>query len=760
MSDKSQYDIDFKDDAQFLQFVKDSVSDWFEWYAENIERGIEMRNFTYGDDGQWSESDKSEYAARAKSRLTLNVTRTIVRQLVGENMQNKPAAQIVPANSNIKSEQVELVDGLHRQICYDSNFDMVIRSSYKDALDVGYGAYCVKSYQDEKDKFNNQLRYELVPDCVLSFFDPSAESAYKTDGDVAGKIYPVKKRRLSKMYDDANLNAASFSLPSNDTLGAADKDSLVVCEIYYREYYKAKKIKVQDEIGNVYIYDSKKWRKELKRIKEHNDQIQEQADRAIEGGENVSGFDLIPIPQVIQRITAYDYKIHYALCTTEQVLERKELPIKKLPVVFVPGDVRKIGDREITQPFAMDARVPQQMVNYTYSCIADNIKRSVGTRILAEENSIENNRDQYVRPNESNLLTYQTDPETGQALAPSIINGPSYDPNLLSLNNQAKEDVQMAVGRYGDNAGDQTNAESGVAINARTMNGNLSAGVYPSNLAGAIGEGAKIMLEWMPHVYDTHREIKTMGPDGNTQFSQINVPTTQVDSSGEPAMKNTIDTKSVEVHASGGMSFTAQTMNAINFLMKFTSTDPNLKHITYDIIMKLASRMFDDGERIVSRLYSTGYIDPQIIKSENLAKLEAVNPSAAQQIDDMMRQMQEREMQSKEKQAEAQHLLALAQVAEKVGGMKAKRMEQALDVQKYVADYKKDIFDQALKTQADLAESLTDISESIVDGAKDGVYVPQVDAAQQQVGALLQDNVDFVDQLASTFNVNPAVGAQ
>ena len=82
----------------------------------------------------------------------------------------------------------------------------------------------------------------------------------------------------------------------------------------------------------------------------------------------------------------------------------------------------------------------------------------------------------------------------------------------------------VVTGIYDASLGSRSNEISGRAILARQREGDTGTFVYIDNWSRAIRHTGKILVDLIPHVYDTARTLRIVGEDGRTDVLEINRP--------------------------------------------------------------------------------------------------------------------------------------------------------------------------------------------------------------------------------------------
>jgi hypothetical protein len=91
----------------------------------------------------------------------------------------------------------------------------------------------------------------------------------------------------------------------------------------------------------------------------------------------------------------------------------------------------------------------------------------------------------------------------------------------------ASDDIKSIMGLYDASLGARSNETSGKAILARQREGDVSTFNYIDNLSRAIRHAGRVIVDLIPHVYNTERIIRVINEDGTNGKMPINQPTPQ-----------------------------------------------------------------------------------------------------------------------------------------------------------------------------------------------------------------------------------------
>jgi hypothetical protein len=86
--------------------------------------------------------------------------------------------------------------------------------------------------------------------------------------------------------------------------------------------------------------------------------------------------------------------------------------------------------------------------------------------------------------------------------------------NHIQGSQEALRDIQASLGMYQANLGAPSNETSGVAIESRKQQGEASTSHFQSHAAAAIAHVGRMILQMVPRLVDTRRQLRTLGIDG------------------------------------------------------------------------------------------------------------------------------------------------------------------------------------------------------------------------------------------------------
>ncbi len=161
----------------------------------------------------------------------------------------------------------------------------------------------------------------------------------------------------------------------------------------------------------------------------------------------------------------------------------------------------------------------------------------------------------------------------------------------------AADDMKAVTGLYDAALGAAGNETSGRAILMRQREGDTGAYVYMDNLARAIRQAGRILVDLIPRIYDTERTLRLLGEDGAQRFAAINRTVPGPDG---PVVLNDLAAGKYDVEVTTGPGFATRRMEAAETMMAFVRAVPAAGALIADLIAR--NMDWPGAEAIAERL--------------------------------------------------------------------------------------------------------------------------------------------------------------
>lgn len=480
--------------------------------AEKMNRATAKDDIKFAREGiQWPEKVAQQRELEGRPCLTINKMPAFIRQVVNDARQNKPAIKVHPADSGADPETAEVINGLIRNIEYTSNADTAYDTATECAVSGGFGYWRVTADYAYDDSFEMDLRIDRISNPFSVYGDPNSTAADSSDWDVAFVVDRLSKAEYEREYPDAE-KVDWDSTEWNDlksTEWFAD-ESVLVAEWWTREKVDRPILLCQD------MRDGKMLTLGKKEFEEDED-LRMMAETGI--------------IQVKQERIAKSCKVTQRIMSGAEILKTTEWKGKYIPIIPVYGDEFDIEGKRYFRSLIHNAIDAQRMVNYWRTTSTELVALAPKVPFVGPKGAFATDIDKWNTANTKSHPFIQYDGQQPPIRLP-LDSGPAAGALQEALN--ASDDMKAIIGLYDASLGARSNETSGVAINARQREGDVSTFHFIDNMARGIRHTGRVLIDLIPHFYNTERVIRVIGEDGSQEAKKVNTqqPVEQEDKKG------------------------------------------------------------------------------------------------------------------------------------------------------------------------------------------------------------------------------------
>lgn len=580
--------------------------------ADNREEMVEDLKFSALD--QWPEDVKKD--RKGRPMLVLDHTGQAVRRVLGDIRQSLPAIKIDPVDDGSDKDTAEVIEGLVRQIEYQSRAQSVYMQAAETQVKMGYGAWRIVTKYNEYDTFEQDIMIQPLKNPFSAYFDPAATEVTKRDGRFCIVTETISADQFEEQYGKRYKKSdfESTDSTSYEQLWFED-DKVRIAEYWVKKPIKRKLV----TLSNGSTVDAE-------------DLTEEDMMAYAEAG----------ITPVRDRVVD-SHEIRYYKITGCEILEESVWPGRWFPVVPVYGLEDTIEGRTDYRGVIRSAKDPQMLYNYWNSAAAETIALQPKAPYIVTAKQIGKHKKFWDQANESNLpyLPYEPDP---LAPAPQRQAPPSMQNGLLQQAQIASEDIKSATGIYDASLGAQGNETSGIAIQSRQQEAEIQNSVFLYNLAAAIEQTGAIILELIPQFYDTQRVVKIRGEDNSQDDILINNPIFTPDG---VKIENDLTRGKYDVRVSIGPSFKTRRAEAAASIVELARVFPQLVEVAGDLVAKnLDWPMADEIAARLEKLLPPGMVEKELTPEEQMAQQQQA--MLQQQLQQMTMMKESAEIENKQ----------------------------------------------------------------------------------------------------------------
>src|SRR5208282_6577690 len=412
----------------------------------------------------------------------------------------------------------------------------------------------------------------------------------------------------------------------------------------------------------------------------------------------------------------------------QEILERHEWAGTYIPVIPVYGDQTNIEGETIRQGLTDRMQDSQQMYNFLITMAAEAAALQPKAPWLVPEGAIDQRERDWGMANTKNLpyLVYRATDEMGKPLPPPQRSSPDVDvQGMLGQAALFQQDMRLVSGVPDPMAQMQTQDQSGRAILAKERVSATSTYHFSDNLSRALRYTGRVLLDAIPHYYDTQRTLMLLREDGSQYKTTVN----QAQPSTAPVMDmhgnviqpplpqppfNDLTTGKYDCVVDVGPSYASKRVEFVNSVMELTQSNPAMWQVAGDLLVK--NMDWPGAEDVADRLKVM--LPPQILAQEGQksqdpmvtalsSQLQQVQQQGQQQVQAMGAELQKVTMENQKLQTQV--------LQEKAGSAKMS-VQMAMkdnDIQQRQQEAAASLQEQVLKSHDVAAHTRIDQQEAI-----------------------------------------------
>jgi hypothetical protein len=460
---------------------------------------------------QWPSDVAKQRQDEGRPCLTINKMPAFIRQVVNDARQNKPSIKVHPADSGADPETAEVINGLIRNIEYTSNADVAYDTATECAVGNGFGYIRVGLDYAYDDSFDQDITINRVLNPFSVYGDPNSTAADSSDWDVAFVVDRLSNAQFKREYGEAAFDAVTNWADADAWDGAdwREGETVMVAEYWTREKVDREIVQLSD--GTVIGKDDLEADDELMAL-------------IAAGVVTIKGERIAKTCKVTQRFMS-----------GAEVLRTREWPGRFIPIIPVYGDEFDIGGKRYFRSLIHNAIDAQRMFNYWRTTGTELVALAPRTPYIGPKGAFASDIDKWNTANTKShpFLEYDVKGVDGAPQRQPLDSGVAAGALQEALN--ASDDMKSIIGLYDASLGARSNETSGKAIMARQREGDVSTFHFIDNMARAIRHTGRIIIDLIPHVYNTERIVRVIGEDGSQEAKPVNQQFPQVDpKTGQP----------------------------------------------------------------------------------------------------------------------------------------------------------------------------------------------------------------------------------
>lgn len=576
-----------KDKADILSEAKDRFKRAEKWEAKARELFEDDLKFVEGDSDngyQWPDEVRTARDEAFAPCLTINKTKQHCLDVMNDARQSRVAISIKPTSGEGTFESAQVLEGIVRYIEYQSRANTAYQHALSFAVRAGWGYVRVATDYAGDDTFDQEIFIRRVADPLTVYLDPDITEFDGSDARFAFVFTDMPHDEFKRAYPQYKDMQAP---PGNTTLGTSGgwvtKDKVRVAE-YFR---------CVPQTDRLVAYTD--------------------PETQVTTISQASKMDKVLLASVIDDLTTMVRntvltKVEHFMIVGDEIAEEKIWLGRYIPLARCIGEETVIDGVLDRKGLTRCLKDPQRMFNYNAAAFVQYGALQTKSPWVGAAESIEGFEDVWANANTQApaILTYNALDDSGKELPkPERIQPPTGAPVFYEGMNQAAEQMRMVSGQYQADMGAPSNERSGAAITARQRQGDNATFHYLDHQSSMIGFVGRIILDLIPHVWDTPRIAKLKAENGEEQEVKIdpNAPEhftrEQIDDEKYKMVLNPNLAK-YGVQAEVGPAYATKRQEAFAAYTQILAQNKDLTALIGDIAMRFAD--FPGAEEAAQRL--------------------------------------------------------------------------------------------------------------------------------------------------------------
>jgi hypothetical protein len=461
--------------------------------SQNRAEGLQDLKFAAGD--QWPAMIQTARELEHRPCLTINKTDAFVRQAVNNMREQRPRIQVHAVADGADKQKADVIAGLMRHIQVNSNADTAYDTAADFQVRMGWGYWRVASRYVREDSFDQELYVDRVRNPFTIYFDPSSTAPDGSDAEWCIISDRMTRKKFRRKYPKAQF--VDFK-----TLGAGDElmDWATDDEIRVAEYFKVEKT---PDVLCLLSTGKTEYKSQL---------TQSELDRL--------GVTIVQERESLRR------RIMWYKMTAKEILMEREWPGRWIPVIPVYGAEYELEGKVIRYGMVRGMQDPQRMYNFWRTSETEIVALAPKAPWIVAEGQLEGQEEVWNAANNKSFAYLQYKPvilDSGQPVPPPERQQPQAMPQAqVNAAIGASEDMKAVAGMFDPALGAAGQETSGVMVQRRQQQSDRSNFHFYDNLCRSIRHTGRIILDLIPHYYDTQRVIRIIGEDGVPDSVTIN----------------------------------------------------------------------------------------------------------------------------------------------------------------------------------------------------------------------------------------------
>lgn len=678
-----------KDKRKLLERIHERYRLMTEADQENRRWAIDDMKFMNVPGEQWELNMKQERGDRPCYEF--NKLRITGKRIINDMRISRPAAKVRGVEGGDK-ELADIQEGLGRNIWNTSDADTVIDYAAEFQVGAGMGAWRINTDYISDLSFDQDIIIEPIFNPLCLYPDNNSKDPMKRDAQDWIYTEMISKASFEAKWPKAE--AIDFEDSEfDDELDWRDEESVRIAEYWWKEPTDKEIWQLQD--GKI---------------------IDPESDEG----------QAIPPEMVVRTRVVKTNKIMMAIVSGDAVLEGPtEWAGTMFPFVMVFGEYMIIDGKVYWWGLPRFSKDAQRSYNVSRTSVTETIAMAPQAKFWATPEQAKGHTDKWAEAHRKNFpfLLYNADAKVPGP--PLRMGGADIPIALIEESRLASEELKAVTGIFSPDLGAGDQAKSGVQERERRAQGQVATFNFQDNMTKGIQRTWELILDLIPKIYDTERELRVLGSDGAEDYQRVN--TFVMDETGQPIKINDLSMGRYDVTISTGPNFSTQRQEASEIYMNMANVNPGIFAVAGDLIFKSLDLPYseDIAERLKAMLppeiqaliQEDGNQSPEVQQAMQQANqaMQMVEQQM-QAVQEMGTQIEQEKMEVDKGKMEIQKLIADLETAEaQFEAQVAKEIAQITqrDAKVQIREVQQEFSEATENLDSDKAQLSEQVSESI-----------------------------------------------
>lgn len=563
--------------------------DWEGRFRQSFISDVQFANGDSDNNWQW-DGDVLTSRAGAPS-MTINMT--LIHCLLVQNdiKKNPPAITVRPVGGGATAKSAGVYGGLIREIARASDATNIYLKASESLIQGGVGYWRVLAEYEDEEAFDRVqvLRIRSVRNPMGVAMDPDAKEPSGADARW-GMIFEDVKNELLKeeheKYKD-QIGASNAVLQTGADSSWQNEDHTRVAEWYDKETFQDQMLEfISDDGRPVTVYMS-----------EIPSELRQ---------------ELLKDTRTRQRPATRTKIVWYKIFGNKIVDYKETAGRKYIPIVRVVGQETIIDGNLDRKGMVRNLKDPQRNMNYWVSAGAMQVALQTNVPWVGPAKAFENIK----AWEDANVKRYaylpynHKDDQDDPIPAPTRPAPPVMAQAYISGIQIASQQFKDISGQHEATQGANGNERTGVAIDARKVQGETSTYHWPSALAAGVAHTGRIILDQAPVIYDTARMIRISNVDMSQSDVQVDpqakIAHQEVDKPDEENATDIVWNPQIgryEVEAEAGPDYATQREWTVDTMGAILAQNKDLWTVVGDLFVE--NMDFPGAEEMAERIRRT-----------------------------------------------------------------------------------------------------------------------------------------------------------